>query len=417
MSESICREQQWLANRRIGLRFRPTAMSYAVMAAADKLQCDLFLLDPLESQEEELADKFHLGAIIESREDGPVGKCEIFHRHERASSTGESAVTILTSGTTGEPKAAKHTWESLSRPVRFASRLKHPRWLLTYRPHLYAGLQVMLQCFANHGTLICADGMAPPALIDLLVGEQIQFVSATPSFWKRLLFSMDSKLLDKIPLVQITLGGEVVEQWMLDTLRARFPNARLVHIYATTELGRCFSVSDGQAGFPVRYLLEMTGERTSLKIVDGELLVRSHNSMKSYDPYSIHQFHSRDWFRTGDLVEIQGDRVQFIGRKSDIINVGGSKVHPLEVERVLRQIPGVSDVRVFGKSSSIVGELVACEIVPGREHDPEQLRESIHRICGSQLSPPQQPRLIRMVEQIAMTAACKTLRTAAISVK
>jgi len=417
MAEAICRERRFLANHRVGLCFRPEAMSYAIMAAADKLECDLFLLDPLLPREEteRLARKFRLAAVIGASGDASRAQFEIFTWSGESPGSRESTITVLTSGTTGEPKAAKHTWESLSRPVRIAPEIKHPRWLLTYRPHLYAGLQVMLQCFANHGVMVCTDAhIAPQALAEFLAAEKVQFVSATPSFWKRLLFSVESVVLDKIPFGQITLGGEVVEQWLLDALQVRFPSARLLHIYATTELGRCFSVSDGRAGFPVRYLQKMTRERAEMKIVDRELLVRSPNSMKGYDPYSLHEFHSQDWFRTGDLVEIIGDRVYFVGRKSDIINVGGIKVHPLEVERVIRQIPGVSDVRVFGKRSSVVGELVACEIVPSREHDPERLRKSIHRICLTRLSSSQQPRLIHMVEQIEMTAACKTLRTATI---
>jgi acyl-CoA synthetase (AMP-forming)/AMP-acid ligase II len=416
MAEAIYFELRCLANRRIGLRFHSVAMTYAILAAADKLGCDLFLLDPLLPPDEirRLASEFRLGAVIGASANGSPAQLEILEQPGEAPWSGESTVTVLTSGTTGEPKAATHTWESLSRPVRFASEIKHPRWLLTYRPHLYAGLQVMLQCFANLGTLINADAdMAPRALAEFLAQEHVQFVSATPSFWKRLLFSVDSMALEKIPLVQITLGGEVVEQWVLDALQERFPNARLVHIYATTELGRCFSVSDGRAGFPVRYLHQSTAERAEMRISDSELLVRSLNSMRSYDSYSGHEFHNADWFRTGDLVEIKEDRVHFIGRKSDVINVGGSKVHPLEIERVIRQIPGVYDVRVFAKSSSVVGQLVACEIVPGREHDPQQLKESIRRMCLSRLSPFQQPRLIRMVEQIEMTAACKTPRAAA----
>src|SRR5262245_32755960 len=83
------------------------------------------------------------------------------------------------------------------------------------------------------------------------------------------------------------------------------------------------------------------------------------------------------WGRTGDLVEFQGDRVVFVGRTSDIINVGGNKVHPLEVERVIRTVAGVADVRVYGKASSIVGQLVACEITPTRGVDPGQLEDAV----------------------------------------
>lgn len=221
----------------------------------------------------------------------------------------------------------------------------------------------------------------------------------------------DRDIFRKIPLRQITLGGEVIDQAVLDRLRDCFPMARLVHIYATTELGRCFSVSDGQAGFPVRYLEAALPDGVELKVEGGELLVRSPNSMRMYDPFSPNQVSSATWFATGDLVAIRDGRVHFVGRKSEMINVAGSKVYPIEVERVIRTISGVSDVRVFGKASSIAGELVACEIVAARGHDQGTLRESVTRTCRARLASPQQPRLIRFVDAIDLTAAGKTLRS------
>jgi acyl-CoA synthetase (AMP-forming)/AMP-acid ligase II len=129
-----------------------------------------------------------------------------------------------------------------------------------------------------------------------------------------------------------------------------------------------------------------------------------------YDPHSLAPEPASEYFATGDLVEIRGDRVYFAGRKSDMINVAGSKVHPIEVERVIRMIPGVSDVRVFGKASSIAGELVACEIVPSDHRDPEVLKKEVMTICRAQLATYQQPRVIKFVGQIDLSLAGKTVR-------
>jgi len=253
--------------------------------------------------------------------------------------------------------------------------------------------------------------MDPRAMAQFMCDAGVQFVSATPSFWRRLLILVDSDLLKRAPLVQITLGGEVVDQPLLDRLKQYFPQVRLAHIYATTELGRCFSVHDGMAGFPASYLGKVLPDRSELRIQDGELLVRSANSMRMYDPHSGQQTLSTDWFATGDLVELKGNRVYFVGRRTDMINVAGSKVYPMEVERVIRVVPGVSDVRVFGKVSSVAGELVACEIVPAPGQDPEALKMRVNQVCRSALSSPQQPRLIKLVDQIGLSAAGKTLRS------
>jgi acyl-CoA synthetase (AMP-forming)/AMP-acid ligase II len=270
----------------------------------------------------------------------------------------------------------------------------------------------MLQCFANRGTLAVVEPeMNPQLTAQFMRDAEVQFVSATPSFWRRILMFAEGDLLRKVPIKQITLGGEVVDQPILDKLRQHFPNARLVHIYATTELGRCFSVSDGIAGFPSSFLNKTLSDQVELKVQEGELFARSPNAMRMYDPYSSNRARMGDWFATGDLVEEKRDRFYFVGRKSDMINVAGSKVYPIEVECTIRAIPGVSDVRIFGKASSIAGELVACEFVPDPNHNAEALRETIIRVCRTQLATHQQPRLIKIVDRIDMSSAGKTLRT------
>lgn len=403
-----------LKSRRVGLSFRATSESYAALAALDKLGSDTFLFDAHLPLEEilALARKLKLGAVLAASSGGQPSGFTVHELRGEEEWSGRSTVTILTSGSTGEPKAVRHSWESLSRPVRKGPEGAAPRWLLTYRPNLYAGLQVMLQCFADRGTLAISEAdMEPRAVAQFMCDAAVQCVSATPSFWRRLLILADSGLLKRAPLVQITLGGEVVDQPLLNRLKQYFPQVRLAHIYATTELGRCFSVHDGMAGFPASYLGKALPDKCELRIQDGELLVKSANSMKMYDPHSAQQTLSTDWFATGDLVELKDDRVYFVGRRTDTINVAGSKVYPIEVERVIRVIPGVSDVRVFGKVSSVAGELVACEIVPAPGQDLEVLKVRVNQVCRSALSSPQQPRLIKLVDQIGVSAAGKTLRS------
>ncbi len=412
-AERIADGYAGFGRRRIGLSFPPAASSYAAVAAFDRLSCDTFLLDaqaPL-AEQLRLSHRLKLDALLVPAADGQSVAFEVHELADGAAWSGTPTVTILTSGTTGEPKPAQHSWESLYRPVRKRAGISSPRWLLTYRPNLYAGLQVMLQCFADHGTLAMIEtSLDPSSAAHFMCEAGIQFVSATPSYWRRLLLFADSEVLKRIPLVQISLGGEVVDQAILDGLRKRFPAARLVHIYATTELGRCFSVGDGLAGFPRHYLDSTLPEGTQLLVRGNELFVRSLNSMKRYDALSSHQGVSTDWFATGDLVEVRADRVHFVGRRSEMINVGGTKVSPLEVERVIRTIPGVADVRVFGKASSITGQVVGCDVVPETGHSREQIKEEIIRICRAKLSPYQQPRLINFTNKMGLSAAGKAVR-------
>jgi acyl-CoA synthetase (AMP-forming)/AMP-acid ligase II len=190
-----------------------------------------------------------------------------------------------------------------------------------------------------------------------------------------------------------------------------------VHIYASTELGRLFSVRDKREGFPAGFLDRPPEEGIELRVVDGELVARSRNAMLGYDrrtegvPDRTTDVTREAWVATGDLVERRGDRVLFRGRKTDLINVGGRKVLPATVETVLREAAGVGDVRVYGKGSSLVGQLVAADIVLARGSKEGEVRAEINRIARDRLAEHEVPRLLRVVDSIACSRAGKVLRS------
>ena len=235
-------------------------------------------------------------------------------------------------------------------------------------------------------------------------------VSATPSYWCRLITQSKPALLKSIPLEQITLGGEIADDQLLAALDRLFPEARLVHIYATSELGRCFSVKDRRAGFPASFLDAPSDDGVELKLEDGELHVRSANAMKSAESSSSVGSREDDWLPTGDLIERFGDRCFFTGRRNDVINVGGNKVQPVRVEQVIQVVPGVRDVRVFSRSSSLVGQMVACEFVPEPGFPPEDVRQAILETCLERLDGHERPRFVQAVSTIALSDAEKKIR-------
>jgi acyl-CoA synthetase (AMP-forming)/AMP-acid ligase II len=402
-----------LASTRIAIAMRPSALCFALLAALDRLGCDVFLFDAQRDRDAqiELGRQLQLDAVVLPESDD---RLDVVPLTAEKRGSGTSSVTILTSGTTGTPKAARHTWTSLSRPIRkSADETDVQRWLLSYRPHLYAGLQVLLQCFVNGGTLVVDDsGGDVEQLVRLMIERRVQYVSATPSYWRRLFLMADSELIKRVPLVQVTLGGEVTDSGILTMLDQAFPSARIIHIYATTELGRCFSVTDRQAGFPAKFLDQPSPDGIEMRIDDGELLVKSDNRMQGYDRLSSHgvSVDQEGWTRTGDLVELRGDRVYFVGRRSDLMNVGGNKVAPLEVERVIRELPEVADVRVYPRGSSIAGQLVVCDIVASSGVSAQQAKQRVAEHCRGRLAAHARPRMIMVVDQIELTAAGKVRR-------
>jgi acyl-CoA synthetase (AMP-forming)/AMP-acid ligase II len=402
-----------LSRSRIGLLMRPSDRSYAFLVALSLVDCEVFLLDGrATSQEiEEIAKSHQFDRVIDpDREIEAVAPGQANSESTGCDRSG-ARVTIFTSGSTGRPKPVSHGWDSLSRTVRPAHSTLPQCWLLTYRPQLYAGLQVFLHCLLNQETLVIPEpGMAVDELLAFARHAEVRSVSATPSYWRRLLTLGSRGSLKAIALEQITLGGEIADQSVLDALRLTFPAARVVHIYATSELGRCFSVKDGIAGFPARFLETPSDEGVELKLEEGELHVRSGNAMLEPDQNLESVRHEGGWRATGDQVERIGDRCYFVGRRSDHINVGGNKVQPLRVEQVIQNVPGVHDVRVFGKRSSLVGEMVACEFVVEPDFNPDQVKQAILETCLDRLDSHERPRLIQPVSAITLSNAGKKIR-------
>jgi acyl-CoA synthetase (AMP-forming)/AMP-acid ligase II len=319
------------------------------------------------------------------------------------------SIVLFTSGTSGPPKPAVHTWQSLSATARTDMSFRHRRWLLSYHPGKFAGLQVIAQSLLSGGTLVVPDELTPASIANALTTHEVEFASGTPTFWRMVLGAIDSARFQANTLRQITLGGEPVNQVTLNALTEAFPGTRISHIYASTEMGVCFSVSDGREGFPQAWLEDAKSLPCDLRVAgDGELLIRSKNSMRGYLNKRIDR---QDWFGSGDLVEVRGDRVVFAGRKSDTINVGGMKVQPLVVEAVIRSVPGVVEVRVYGVKSSMTGQLVAAEVQPDPRIDAKPLRGKIMRRCREKLAKHAVPAIVQFVEQIAATAAGKLSRT------
>ncbi len=380
----------------------------AALAALDVLGSQAFLGSPFWSGEERTsaAEIYALDAWID---DDDASAVRILTETIAPSSSG--AVTIFTSGTTGAPKAARHTWASLASPVRVSTRFEASNWLLAYPLHLYAGLQVFSQAIFNGASLHIPADAEVDSIVNALVDRRVQYASATPSYWRRILLTGDADKLATAPLEQITLGGEPIDQPILDRLANVFPSAKILHIYASSEMGRILAVDDGLAGFPASYLDANPESGVSLRIEDGQLLVRSEHRMSGYDDRCPVQTDVSGWFSTGDLVEVRKGRVYFVGRESEIINVGGNKVSPLEVEEVVRSVGGVADCRVFAVSSSIVGQMVGCEIVLDEGASDDDVRKAVAAACAGRLTPPQRPRKLQVVESIGLSIAGKVVRS------
>jgi acyl-CoA synthetase (AMP-forming)/AMP-acid ligase II len=318
-----------------------------------------------------------------------------------------SGVIIFTSGTSGPPKPVLHSWESLFSAIHRSPRVSRKSWLLAYGATRFAGLQVVAQALGTGGAIAVPSDPSPASVVALLARRQVDFASGTPSFWRMLIRNSSAEDIRDVSLRQITLGGEVVDQSVLDELKSCFPGAQITQVYASTEMGACFSVHDGLEGFPATFVEEGLQSSRLRVSPEGELLIQSARSMVGYLRADRDE---GEWFPSGDLVERRGDRYIFVGRKSDSINVGGRKVFPLEVENVIRAVDDVADVCVAGLPSSILGEVVGAEVVLRDGVDREQATQAIRDRCQAQLPKYKVPASLQFVDELPISDGGKRMR-------
>ena len=260
-------------------------------------------------------------------------------------------IWLLTSGSTGRPKQVAHTLTSLT---TVAGQQPARTWLCPYAIGAYAWWQVVTLSLSLSGQNVV---FVEPSQLDLwpqlALEHGVTAASGTPTFWRQALWRAGD-VVAQLALEQITLGGEPVDQAILDRLREVFSNARISWIYASSEAGAAIAVHDGRAGFPQEWLNREVPGRPQLTVVDGELVIESSKAAEGMAGV-IH---------TGDQVDITGGRVFITGRiASDEINVGGAKTVAAKIRAVVLSHPDVAWAAVRGRKAPLVGQVVVGEIV------------------------------------------------------
>jgi acyl-coenzyme A synthetase/AMP-(fatty) acid ligase len=322
---------------------------------------------------------------------------------------------LLTSGTTGVPKLVVHSFESLGGALpRQSAATKRMVWSTFYDIRRYGGLQIYLRAVLSGSPLVLSSsGEAPGDFFARAAAAGVTHISGTPSHWRRALMSGDTRLINP---EYVRLSGEVADQTVLDNLRAAYPNARVAHAFASTEAGVAFDVNDGLAGFPAD-LVGNPQAAIDMKVQDGTLWIRSRRTAACYLGGTPAALAGDDGYvDTGDLVELQAGRYYFRGRKGGIINVGGLKVYPEEVESVLNADPRVRMSLVKARRNPITGAVIVAEVVLSDGQNPpdadnaERVKNELLNACRRTLAAHKVPALLRFVQTLELTAAGKLVR-------
>ena len=325
---------------------------------------------------------------------------------------------LLTSGTTGVPKLVLHTLESLTSalPPNARPAADTVVWSTFYDIRRYGGLQVFLRG-VHAGSLVLSDPAEPVSdFLGRAASAGVTHISGTPSHWRRALMSGAAATIAP-PYVR--LSGEIADQPILDRLRVAYPAAIVAHAFASTEAGVAFEVRDGRAGFPAA-LVGAPGA-VELRVADETLQIRSPGTALRYLGEGAEPLRAADGFvDTGDRLEEQGGRYYFMGRRGGVINVGGLKVHPEEVEAVINAHPWVRMSLVRARRNAITGAIVTAEVViaaagagPGAPPAAEVLTRELTDRCRRALAPHKVPAMIRIVPTLEVSASGKLVRPVA----
>jgi acyl-coenzyme A synthetase/AMP-(fatty) acid ligase len=321
---------------------------------------------------------------------------------------------LFTSGTTGIPKMVVHSLAGLAGAIKPGGALDGSVvWGTFYDIRRFGGLQIFLRAIHDGGSLVLSDANEPVGDFLVRLGRHgVTHLSGTPSHWRRALMS---PCAGEISPHYVRLSGEIADQAILDNLAAFYTTARVGHAYASTEAGVGFDVNDGRAGFPTS-LIGAPGD-VAMKVADGSLRIRSPRTALRYVGANAPALADPDGFvDTGDMLERSGDRYHFAGRKGGIINVGGQKVHPEEVEGVINRHPQVRMSLAQSRKSPITGAVVVAEVVLREEAGADGtdasgvLRSEILDLCRARLAQYKVPVTIRFVPALPVAASGKLER-------
>jgi acyl-coenzyme A synthetase/AMP-(fatty) acid ligase len=331
----------------------------------------------------------------------------------------ETEWVLLTSGTTGVPKLVLHTLCTLTNII-VHQQTKQPSapssnvWSTFYDIRRYGGLQIFLRAALRGGSLILSDSQE--SITDFLAraaAAGVTHISGTPSHWRRVLMSGAAKT---IAPAYVRLSGEIADQSILDNLKAVYSGAGVAHAFASTEAGVAFEVGDGLAGFPAA-LVGAPGV-VELKIESDTLRIRSGGNALRYLGEQMPSISAADGFvDTGDRVELREGRYHFMGRAGGVINVGGLKVHPEEVEAVINTNRWVRMSLVKARRNPITGAVVTADVVlindasaTGDRPSAEALAKEIMEACRRALPAHKVPTSVKIVPSLELSAAGKLVR-------
>jgi acyl-CoA synthetase (AMP-forming)/AMP-acid ligase II len=316
---------------------------------------------------------------------------------------GSPGLVLFSSGSTGKPKGILHDFNIV------VEKFRKQRQKVVAIPFLmidhFGGINTILAITASLGTVVTVSDRSLVKICGAIQRYKVELLPATPSFLTLLMASKFQSDFDLSSLKRITYGTEVMPQSTLDRLLKTFPEVNLQQTYGLSEVGVLRSQSRNDGSLWVR----IGGEGFQTKILNGVLWIKSKYAMVGY-LNAPSEFDTDGWFNTQDQVEVDGEFFRILGRVTDLINVGGQKVYPAEVESVILDVENVQDVAVYGEAHRLLGQIVVAKIVLIHSESVESVKKRVRQACLAKLATFKVPVKVVLTEGVLHSARQKKIR-------
>lgn len=415
LSQEVFDQIEWLTSKNIQpgdaviLRGDYSPLAISLLLALIKMHCILIPLTPdafntMRDSFDEVAPSWIIDVTGSAPILEPVETSEAPTLYEIIRDRNVPGLVLFTSGSSGKPKAVVHDFSKLLEKFHTVRQAMITLNFLLF-DH-WGGLNTLLHCLSNLCLIVVPEKRTPDHICELIERFKIELLPTTPSFLNMLLISkvFVGRNLDSLKL--ITYGAEPMPESTLRGARNIFPNVEFRQTYGMIELGVMRTKSRSADSLWIK----LGGEGYSTRVVDGVLQIRANAAMLGY-LNSDSPFTDDGYLITGDLVETDGEWVRILGRQSDIINVGGQKVYPAEVEAILLECPGVADAVVYGESNPILGKIVCANLILDSHAEESIVRQALREFCKEKMRAYMSPVKINFVQEIAQTNRLKRSRS------
>ncbi len=314
-----------------------------------------------------------------------------------------SGLVLFSSGSTGKPKAMIHNLDNLISSYRDKKEKSLNMLVFLMFDHI-GGLNTVFNALCMGACLIIPKIKDAKTICELIEKYKIMVLPSSPTFLNLILISEEYKNYDLSSLRMITYGTETMPQSLLLKLKEVFPKVKFLQTFGTSETGISTTSSKSSNSLFMK-LEDINGE---YKIVENELWLRSKTQVLGYLNASMDSFTSDGWFKTGDLVEVDGEYIKIIGRAKEVINVGGQKVLPAEVESIILEMEEISDCMVYGEKNAITGQTVVCDVVLNK--NIENIKKRVRVFCKDRLDAYKIPTKVNVVDKTNFSDRFKKIR-------